>query len=143
MTDEICFTVPGQPPSWNHQYQQGRVGYRRTIFKSEAAVAYQDFVERACAKAIPPGWKPPQYRPKEGEGLLVVEFYFHLKQDIDCDNMMKALNDAIALGLGWHPYRTKHGKLLRKPNYDDRGFLSRAMYKITGVKEPFVKVAIR
>ena len=51
---------------------------------------------------------------------------FHLKRDIDCDNALKALNDAIAHAL----------------NVNDKAFLPSVEAKWTGENDPFVIVEI-
>lgn len=137
------FTVHGQPPSWNHSYDIRRSGYRPVVVKTEELVAYQDHVERTCARAKPDGWHPAlDYVPRIGQGLIVIEYRFYLKNDIDCDNMMKSINDAVALGLGWRPSVSRNGRVLRRPLVDDKCFLPRAMTKQTGCKDPHVDITV-
>lgn len=69
-------------------------------------------------RAVPEGWSAPNQ--------IRIRYWFHVKRDIDCDNAMKALNDAIAIGLG----------------VDDKKFLPCTVEKTSGNKEPSVTVEI-
>lgn len=82
------FTVEGQPPSVNRMYRttQGRV------YKDPKVEAYQVLVTYMAKLARPKGWEPPS--------PLRISYSFFLKRDADCDNLLKALNDAIAQALG-------------------------------------------
>lgn len=141
--NEFSFTVHGQPLSWNHSYAIERRGYRNAMVKTDELVAYQDLVERTCAKAKPNGWKPrEEYLPKLGVGLIVIEFRYFLFRDLDCDNTMKPLADAVALGLGWVAAPNRRGRVQRRPVYDDKRFLPRAMSKQTGFRDPRVEVTV-
>ncbi len=129
------FTVQGQPPSVNHLYKVGvgevkdRFGqtvygadgnpkkFRRMV-KTEGVEIYQEGVGWVVKAARPSDWVPgPRIR---------IRYWFHLKRDIDCDNALKALNDAIARALG----------------VNDRAFLPCVVDKTTGNAKPFVEVEI-
>jgi Holliday junction resolvase RusA-like endonuclease len=105
----FSFTLPGQPPSVNHLYEwtrqtttdrfgqpildlQGRPKQYRSIAKKPAVAKFQLDVSRIVRTA-----RPTEFRP---EHLIILAYEFYLGRDIDCDNAMKAMNDAIALALG-------------------------------------------
>jgi hypothetical protein len=119
------FVVPGQPVSTNHMYIIGK-GYRRggisfpKMVKAPGVENYQTVASMVCRIAKPKDWK------WDGE-LLVVEFDFHLMDNIDCDNAMKALLDAIKDVIG----------------VDDRFMLPRAMTKEWGLKPVNARVEVR
>jgi len=121
------FVVEGQPVSWNQGYEPGRrprtgrwgrlrLGengetiQRSTIVKTDKANAYTDLVMVRCRGKMPYRWKPT--------GYVVVELYYFLGRDIDCDNVMKFVDDAIQSATG----------------VDDRWLLPRAMYKRFGLR---------
>jgi Holliday junction resolvase RusA-like endonuclease len=90
------FVLPSQPPSWNHsykivtQYRQrrdgGRIGFS-TLAKLESVVDYQQKAALIIRSARPSHWQP--------EGQLRIVYRFFLTHDVDCDNLQKAINDAI------------------------------------------------
>jgi len=82
--------IPGEPPSVNHSYHVVR-GSRR-LAKNPEVEAYQTVVTwatRAHVKEF--AWTG---------GYIRLRYRFFLDRSKDVDNMLKALNDAIALGLG-------------------------------------------
>lgn len=83
-------TIPGQPPSWNHLYirRRGTSG----LAKAAGVETFQTNVVYLVRSARPSGWRP--------EGFVRVNYRLFLKRDIDADNILKALNDAIARALG-------------------------------------------
>ena len=89
------FTVPGQPLSANHAHQDvylTRGDKRiRTRAKTPEATAYQLGVKTLASVARPTGFAPT--------GYIRVVFDFYLRRDIDCDNMIKLIDDAIAWAL--------------------------------------------
>jgi len=114
------FTVEGQPPSMNHLYTvvRNRSTGRPYLTKAPGVETYQLVATSRCRAARPAGWQPaPQIR---------VAYWFHVKRDIDCDNALKALNDAIAIALG----------------VNDKAFLPCVKEKTTGAKEPRTVVVI-
>ena len=125
--------VPGQPPSVNHLYKEatrtatgkngetlywpdGRIKTYRSKVKNDGVQTYQDSVTWYTKVAIPKDWKA-------GERVRL-RYWFHLKRDIDCDNALKAMNDAIAHALG----------------VNDKVFLPSVEAKWTGESDPFVIV---
>ena len=122
------FEIPGQPVSWNASYKIG-VGYRaaynrrggefRKIIKTNEAVTYTEMVTVIARQARPSSWKP--------EGFIVVEFDYYLGRDVDCDNVMKLVNDGL-----------KHAI-----EVDDRWYLPRAMSKQTGLRPSERRVVVR
>lgn len=123
--------IEGQPPSANHQYAPAK---RRSkdgreylgLHKLRDIEDYQLIVVSRTRRAMPRDWSPPEYHPKSGFGFIVLNYYFYLGREADGDNLMKVINDAIAIALG----------------VDDRMFLSRAQGKVVGVKDPRVEVYI-
>jgi Holliday junction resolvase RusA-like endonuclease len=128
--------IPGQPPSVNHLYKEatrtakgssgetlywedGRTKTYRTKVKNDGVQTYQDSVTWYAKARRPDKWHPDE--------RLRLRYWFHLKRDIDCDNALKAMNDAIALAL----------------QVDDKTFLPTVEAKWTGEKDPFVIVEIR
>lgn len=113
------FTIEGQPVSWNAAYRIGvadRRAYNRSprefrkIIKTDEAVAYTTLAMYRAREAMPSRWSPV--------GLVVVEFKYYLGRDIDCDNVMKLVNDGIEAATG----------------VDDKWFLPRAMSKTIGLR---------
>lgn len=113
------FEIEGQPVSWNAAYEIGVINRRaynresrqvRTIIKTDAAVSYTALAAARAAEARPRDWW-------QG-GLVTVEFYYYLGRDIDCDNVMKLVNDGIQAATG----------------VDDKWYLPRAMTKTTGLR---------
>lgn len=91
-------TVPGAPPSVNHSYHPVKVrnkagGVSLRMAKTTDVLAYQTLVGYLVRQARPPLWQAP-------EGYMRITYRFYLKRSIDCDNAMKALNDAIAQAIG-------------------------------------------
>jgi len=89
-------TIPGQPPSSNHAYKVVRIKRGggvpfHTLAKTAEATAYQQGVRLIVAAAKPSGWRP--------EGQIRLRYRLFLDRDIDCDNVSKILNDAIARAL--------------------------------------------
>lgn len=87
----FSFEVPGQPVSWNHMYVAVR-NRPRALVKTRDAVAYQDTVQILCKAARPSSFHP--------QHTVYVGYRFFLVKDVDCDNLMKATNDAVARALG-------------------------------------------
>lgn len=121
------FVVEGQPVSWNSAYRVGMVRRtgrggrlrldalgrpvdKRTIVKTDEAKAYVDLVTYRARRAVPRDWSPI--------GLVVIELYYYLGRDVDCDNVMKLVDDGIQAATG----------------VNDQWFLPRAMSKTTGLR---------
>ena len=132
--DHFTFTVPGQPMSWNRSYRQrvvtvrdkfgavvhtakGKPVTRGGIYKTEDAKVWQDGV-RLIARTM----KPTGFAPAE----VIVVYDFILARDIDCDNVKKMANDAIAEALG----------------INDRHFYTADINKVTGSKDPHMVVTV-
>lgn len=111
---EWSFVVPGQPPSVNHLY--GQHGGRR--FKAAGVEAYQVLVSHVVKLARPRDWVPA--------GDVRIEYAFYLNRPADCDNLAKALNDAIAAALG----------------VNDRTFLPCTRSRVTGIKRDEARVEV-
>ena len=131
----LSFGVEGQPVGGNAGYEIGRgprtgrhgklrLGddgsriERRTIIKTAEAKVYTELVAIRAREAMPSGWAP--------EELIVVELYFFLGREIDCDNRMKFIDDGIQLGTG----------------VNDKWFLPRAMTKVAGLRPPSRRVVV-
>lgn len=95
MTD-WSFVLPGQPPSWNDSYrivrQQGRRGPYMTLAKKQKVIDYQEMAVLLIRSARPRHWDP--------SGQVRLMYDFHLIRDIDCDNAMKAIHDALQMATG-------------------------------------------
>jgi Holliday junction resolvase RusA-like endonuclease len=114
----FSFEVPGQPPSVNHMYVRVRGRWDRQT-KAPGIEQYQQDVVYLCRSAKPAEWKVP-------DGYIRLRYAFHLRRDADCDNLLKVLNDAIAMAL----------------NVNDRMFLPCVMDKTVGSKTPYTVVEI-
>jgi Holliday junction resolvase RusA-like endonuclease len=125
--DALSIKLEGQPPSGNHRLSpavrwskpkdgQGKpyIGWRR----SEGVENYMLYVTLMAKRAMPTGWKPAS--------KIRVSYLFNLDRDMDCDNAMKVISDALAIGLGT----------------DDKRFLPCVMDKRSGIKDPSVMVYV-
>lgn len=91
---------------------------RPYITKAAGVETYQLIATSACRRARPADWVASE--------RIRVRYAFHVKRDVDCDNALKALNDAIALGL----------------DINDRIILPCVIEKTTGNRSPYVQVWI-
>lgn len=104
---------------------EASVGFRRgggsypKIRKTSVVEAYQEGAARIIQTAKPSRWIPP-------EGFLRLTYEWHLTDDIDADNLMKVLNDAIAPAIG----------------VNDKLFLESVLPKVLRSKNPHVTVTI-
>lgn len=120
--------------SWNRSYRQrvvtvrdkfgvpvhtakGKPVTRGGIYKTEDAKAWQDGVRLIARTMKPSGFKPTE---------VILTYEFVLARDIDCDNVKKMANDAIAEALG----------------LNDRYFYTADMTKVTGSKDPYMVVTV-
>jgi len=130
----FTFTVPGQPLSWNRSYRnrvvivRDRLGAamhtakgaeirRPATYKTEEARIWQEGVRLIARAAKPSGFDAAQ---------IIVAYDFILARDIDCDNVMKMMNDAIADAIG----------------LNDRNFYPVVLSKVRGSKDPSVTVNV-
>lgn len=95
------FTLWGKPPSWNESYRigersrlnaEGREHSYRTLIKTDEVKRYQGDAIAVIRSAKPSRWKPA--------GLIRVSWTVYLTRDIDCDNLQKAVHDAIQEATG-------------------------------------------
>lgn len=115
--------MPGSPPSWNRSYritrQTGAQGQTfHTLSKSGVAERYQGDLALVCRTAKPSGFKP--------EGEVIISYKFYLARNIDVDNILKMMNDAIAKAI----------------EIDDRRFLVATPSKTLREKDPHVIVGV-
>lgn len=126
--------VEGQPPSLNHIYQTRTRQVKRAgrpIFKGDGspamqtyraltseAEAYRDGAQMILQTRVPSRWKP--------EGQIRILFDFALSRDIDDDNILKLLYDAMKEAIG----------------YDDKHYLHCIRTKETGHARPFVFITV-
>lgn len=115
---EWSFIIPGPFPSVNHMYRPVLVGGHPRIAKVAGVENWQTAVSLIVKSARPSGWG------SNGQIRLIYDFY--LRHDADCDNLQKALNDAIASALG----------------VNDACFLPCVRSKSLGAKANEVRVAI-
>lgn len=124
MSNSFYFTVPGQPVSWNAAYRVRRQydGEKmvRGLFKTEDAEAYQDSVRYIARAAKPSSFVPPK------RCRIIVAYDFVLSRDIDCDNLMKLMNDALAEAIG----------------VNDKSFMPVVMSKTVSSKNPYTLVTV-
>lgn len=130
----FSFAVPGQPLSWNRSYRQrvggvkdrfgqavlsasGKPKTRPMQYKTQEAIEYQTGVQLACQAA-----KPARFNPEQ----VIIAYDFVLARDIDCDNVIKMTNDAIARALG----------------LDDKHFFPVVRSKVTGSRTPEVLISV-
>lgn len=111
---DFTVTIPGPFPSVNHMY-----GYRNgRVFKRPGVESFQVLVAHLVRLAKPLGWAPkPQIR---------ITYDFFLNRHADCDNLQKALNDAIAAAL----------------EIDDDRFLPCARSKVAGVPKAEARIVV-
>lgn len=117
------FRIPTQPPSVNHTYkivrQYGKGGRPyMTLAKEPEVEQYQMVASQIAKMARPEGWEP--------DGFVRLKYWWVLDRDIDCDNMKKAINDALA----------------RAWKVNDKMFLSCDISKIVGNPEPYVEIEV-
>lgn len=122
----VTFSVPGTPPSVNHLYEatltRGPNGVRRGVRKSPGVESYQIVATLVARAALPANWKDTY-----SEGYVRLRYWFYLRREIDCDNALKALNDALAKAFG----------------INDRKFLPYVVDKFVGKNEdPHVVVQL-
>lgn len=129
MNERWSAFIPGQPLSINDQRETHLIRGVRRIAWSDAFYAYRDMVAREVQAVRPRHWRAPEYLPKLGTGLLVIELDLCLSNDMDCDNLLKPLLDGVKVGLGTQIARTRTGRMVLKPVFDDIGFLPRFMSK--------------
>jgi hypothetical protein len=130
LADRVTWTViiPGAPPSMNHSYRPvmlrkrtatGTPYSRIGMAKLSVVAAYQTDAVLLTRSARPSSWQPA------GEWIRV-RYRFFLRRPIDCDNAMKALNDALALAIG----------------VDDKRFLPCVTSKSVSSKEKHPRVEV-
>jgi Holliday junction resolvase RusA-like endonuclease len=88
------------------------------VYKKAGIETWQTAVARIVQTARPSGWLPTRQ--------VRLYYDFHLVRRADCDNLQKALNDAIAHALG----------------VNDDIFLPCARSKTTGADYAFVEVTV-
>ena len=120
----FSFTVPGQPVSWNQAFRvrfQHIGGVKtRGLFKTPEAESYQDGVRLIARVSRPSSFMPPK------RGMLIVAYEFVLKTDIDCDNLLKLMNDALAEAI----------------DVNDKFFLPVVLSKTTGRPNPHTVITV-
>ena len=123
MSSWFSFTMPGAPPSWNKSYritrQTGRGGTPyHTLSKSGTAERYQTQMA-----LIARTYRPSDFQPR---GPVIVSYKFFLGRDMDVDNCLKMMNDALEQALG----------------INDKNFLVATPWKTIGDKDPRVMVGV-
>jgi Holliday junction resolvase RusA-like endonuclease len=103
MTDTMWrVSIPGVPPSTNHMYEAREVRHATGSYmgrrKAPGVEEYQSIAATFVRLAIPAWFKKElANRPND---YIRLRYWFYLSRDIDCDNALKALNDAIAHAMG-------------------------------------------
>jgi hypothetical protein len=126
--------IPGQPPSLNHSYRIIRVRHRdgtshQQLGKTKDVETYQTLVSMLVRQACPKDWNPP--------GQIRIKYWFRMKRHVDTDNTLKALNDAIKIGLGTKIVGTKV-----VPIWDDKLFLPCVQEVSTRHSDPSVDIEV-
>lgn len=128
--------IPGQPPSINHSYRPVKIPkkdrYGRTMWtpdgkpmmriglaKESGVEAYQTGAALVVRASMPSRWR-------HGGGWIRITYSFYLVRKVDCDNAMKALNDAVAKAIG----------------VDDNWFLPCVISKQVNSKEPNPRIEL-
>lgn len=119
----FSFTVPGQPVSWNaafkvRRYKLPNGEWQRGIRKTPEAEAFQHGVQMIAQAAN-------TLRFDKNLRVLVA-YEFALQNDIDCDNLLKLLNDALSKAIG----------------LNDRHFMPVVMSKTIRNAQPFTRVTV-
>lgn len=96
----------------------------RRLGKAPGVEAYQTGVTYLAKTAKPSGWNPA--------AKIRLRYWFYLGRELDCDNALKAINDAIALAIRPDASAAKR----------DSGFLPHVIDVVTGDKNPRVVVEI-
>ena len=113
-------SIPGVPPSVNHMYEPRVVktatGSYRSMRKASGVEEYQAVTAMFVRTGMPKPWRQAL---EKHTGYICINYWFHLKRDIDADNALKALNDSIAKALG----------------VNDKRFLPRVIDKYVGKNE--------
>lgn len=123
-------TLPGPPPTINHSYKivtvpaKGGQGLVRRLAKADGVEAYQAGVTYIAKTAKPSGWVPAD--------KVRLRYWFYLQREIDSDNALKAINDAIALAIRPDASAAKR----------DSGFLPCVADVFLGYKDPHVVVEV-
>jgi hypothetical protein len=122
--------LPGPPPTINHSYKivtvparDGR-GLVRRLGKADGVESYQAGVTLITKAAKPSGWTPTD--------KIRLRYWFHLARDLDCDNALKAIDDAIALAI----------RPDASPAKRDAGFLPCVVDVVTDKENPRVIVEL-
>lgn len=84
--------VEGDPPAWNHSYKIGWVRGRPSLIKERSVEHWQAAVAYSVRAARPPAWKPGR--------RVRITVDWRTSRARDCDAGLKALLDAVAVGLG-------------------------------------------
>jgi len=111
------FDIPGQPPTVNHLYVRVRGRWDR-MTKAPGVADYQDLVVLLARQARPSGYRP--------DGQIRVTYSFYLKRDADCDNLIKAIQDSLAIAL----------------DINDKMFLPCTLHKSTGHLLPHTIITV-
>lgn len=110
--------IHGQPPSWNQSYRIVTVRGHATLKKQAVAERYQADVTTIVRAA-----RPDSFQPK---GQMFICYQMWLARDMDADNILKLVNDAIALALG----------------VNDSRFLPVVLKKYKGSKTPRLVISV-
>jgi len=110
--------IPGQPPSWNACYRIVNVRGHATLKKTSEAETYQTDVTRLTRTA-----RPSDFSPK---GRIYIAYQMFLRRSMDADNVIKLVNDALAVAL----------------DIDDARFLPIVLQKTTGNHDPRLVIGV-
>lgn len=118
MSSGFRVEVPGQPPSWNASYRIITLRGHGSLKKMGAAEQYQNDVTRLTRVACPSDFAPL--------GQLYICYQMFLWRNMDADNILKLVNDAIASAL----------------NLNDSRFLPVVLSKTSSDKSPRLVISV-
>lgn len=122
MTTSFRFLMPGQPPTWNHMYRWTTKNVNgktvRIQVKTDEANLYQSQLTMIARASRPASFQP--------QNQIIVAYDMYLGRDLDADNAMKAVNDALAVALG----------------VNDKRFLPVCNHKTHGHKNPEIIIHV-
>jgi len=122
MTTNFEFVMPGQPPTWNHMYRWTTKTVNgkqiRIQVKTDEASLYQSQLTMVARAAKPSDFKPV--------GQVIVAYEMLLDRNLDADNVLKAVNDALAVAL----------------DVNDKLFIPIVLMKTSGAAHPMLAIHV-
>lgn len=111
MSGAFRVDVPGQPPSWNASYRIITLRGHGSWKKMPEAESYQSSVTHLTRLARPADFNPLNQ--------LFICYQLFLRRNMDADNVLKLVNDAIAKALDVNDSRFLPIVLSKSSGHDD------------------------